>query len=163
MPVPSPTMTLPLAKSPELSVYEIIIARVTDDPVLSSVVQAWHHTPFNFAPVPIQKLPAIRIEAGAGSVVPQNMVADTNTMQIGFVLEVAQGFHGDLMNLWHALRKCVNVHDDDWLANPVNLIPNVSYRNCFWIQPAITYNPNFDTRALLSTAILSVSFAVREC
>lgn len=163
MPVPKVTSTLPLDKSPELAVYEAIIGRVTDDPVLSKVVQAWHHTPFNFAPVPIQKLPAIRIEAGAGSITPDNKLGDTNTIIIGFVLEVSQGYHGDLMNLWHALRRCINVHDDDWLAKALLGIPNVSYRNIAWQQAAITYNPDFDTRALISTAVLSVSLAIREC
>jgi hypothetical protein len=163
MPVPLVTSTLLLDKSPELTVYELVIARVTDDPVLKGIVQSWHHTPFNFAPAPIQKLPAIRIEAGAGSITPQNKLGDTNTLQIGFVLEVAQGYHGDLMNLWHALRKCVNVHNDDWLASALSAVPHVTYRNMAWQQAAITYTPNFDSRALISTAVLSVSLAIREC
>jgi hypothetical protein len=163
MPVPAVTSTLPLAKSPELAVYELIIARVTDDPILSQVVQSWHHTPFNFAPAPIQKLPAIRIESGAGSITPQNMLGDTNTIQIGFVLEVAQGYHGDLMNLWHALRNCINSHNDGWLASALSAVPHVVYRNIAWQQAAITYTPNFESRALISTAILSVTLAIREC
>ena len=163
MPVPKVTSTLPLDKSPELAVYEAIIGRVTDDPVLSKVVQAWHHTPFNFAPAPLQKLPAIRIEAGAGSITPQNMISDQSTIQIGFVLEVAQGYHGDLMNLWNALRKCIGVHKDDWLASALSAVPNVMYKSMAWQQAAITYTPNFETRALISTAILSVSLSIREC
>jgi len=163
MPIPAVTSTLPLTKSPELAVYELIIGRVTDDPVLSKVVNSWHHTPFNFAPAPIQKLPAIRIEAGAGTITPQNMLGDSHTIQIGFVLEVAQGYHGDLMNLWSALRKCINVHKDDWLASALSAVPNVMYKSIAWQQAAITYTPNYESRALISTAILSVSLSIREC
>lgn len=163
MPIPKVTSTLPLDKSPELLIYELVIARVTDDPVLKGVVQSWHHTPFNFAPAPIQKLPAIRIEAGAGSIVPQNMLGDLHTIQIGFVLEVAQGYHGDLMNLWSALRKCMSVHKDEWLASSLTTVPNIVYRNMLWQQAAITYTPNFDSRALISTAVLTVSLAIRDC
>ena len=163
MPIPKVTSTLPLDKSPELAVYEAIIGRVTDDPVLSKVVQSWHHTPFNFAPAPIQKLPAIRIEAGAGSISPENMLGDNHTIMIGYVLEVSQGYHGDLMNLWNALRKCINVHHDDWLASDLLGFPNLSYRSMSWQQAAITYTPNYESRALISTAILSVSLSIREC
>jgi len=163
MPVPAVTSTLPLDKSPELTIYELVIAHVTDDPVLKKVVQSWHHTPFNFAPAPIQKLPAIRIEAGAGTISPQNMLGDTHTIQIGFVLEVAQGYHGDLMNLWNALRKCISVHRDDWIASSLSAVPNVVYRNMTWQQAAITYTPNFESRALISTAVLSISLGIREC
>ena len=115
------------------------------------------------APAPIQKLPAIRIEAGAGSISPENMLGDNHTIMIGFVLEVSQGYHGDLMNLWNALRKCINVHHDDWLASDLLGFPNLSYRSMSWQQAAITYNPIYDTRALISTAVLSVSLAIREC
>ncbi|CAB5206974.1 hypothetical protein UFOVP184_4 [uncultured Caudovirales phage] len=163
MPIPNQTMTLDLEKSPELLVYEAVIGRVTDDPVLSKVVQSWHHTPFNFAPVPIQKLPAIRIEAGAGGVSPETLTSDLNVVQIGFVLEVAQGYHGDLMNLWHAIRRCISSHNDDWMAMHLANRPNVVYRNMVWQQPAITYSPNPESRTLLSTAILSVSLAIRDC
>ena len=162
MPIPDKTFTLPLDKSPELHVYEAVIARVTDDPVLSAVIKTFHHTPFNFAPVPIQKLPAMRIEAGAGSINGDTFSRDENTIQIGFVLEVAQGYHGDLMNLWSALRKCISVHNDDWMALALDGVPGTMYKAMNWTQAAITYNPNLDTRTLLSTAVLSVSLAIRE-
>jgi len=163
VPIPKITSTLPLDKSPELSIYEAVIKRVTDDPVLSSVVQSWHHTPFNFAPAPLQKLPAIRIEAGAGAITPETKLGDANVLQIGFVIEVAQGYHGDLMNLWNALRKCISVHEDDWLATSLDPLVNVSYRSMSWQQSAITYTPNIETRTLISTAILSINTVIREC
>lgn len=159
---PRKTSTLPLPKSPELAIYEAVINHVETSSVLSSVVKRFESTPFNFAPAPVSLLPAIRMEAGAGGLDTRTMDADTNTLLIAFVLEVAQGYHGDLMNLWHALRKRINIHRDDWLALALQGTTGLIYNSMSWNQAAVTYTPVPDSRTLISTAVLAITFTTRD-
>lgn len=161
-----PPVGLPkLPVSPEQRIYEAVIAHVTSDPLLSSVVQSFTHTPFMFSPPPLQRLPMIRIEAGSGTYDTQTMTTDRVTMMIGFVLTVANGDHRDLMNLWSALRACIKVHHDDWLTSALAAanVHDLNYGGMMWRQPAITYQPIPETRALESTAVLEIFYRIKDC
>lgn len=159
-----PPLGLPkLPVSPEQRIYESVINHVTSDALLDSVVQSWTHTPFSFAPPPIQRLPMIRIEAGAGSIDTQTMTTDRNSIMIGFVLTVANGDHRDLMNLWSALRACIKTHHDDWLASALQGVHDFTYGGMMWRQAAITYQPIPETRALESTAVLEIYYRIKDC
>lgn len=156
-------MAINLDPAPEEMVYNAIIQRVQTDPKLSKVCGEIYATPFRFDPPPIQLLPMIRIEAGAGPINSYTMVADRTSLLIGFVLQVANGDHRDMMRLWNALRRCINVHRDQWMDQALAGVADLSYHGMSWKQAAITYQPIPKTRALESSAVLEILLAIKDC
>lgn len=150
---------LPVA--PEERLYDAIIDRVTADADLKRVVKSFTHTPYPFVPPPITKLPSIRIEAGDGTINSATLTSDQTSIMFAFVLRVADGEHRDLMRLWNALRKAISVHQDSWLAVTLKGT-GIIYSGMLWRQPGITYRPDLDTKALETTAVLEITYTIRE-
>lgn len=150
---------LPVA--PEERIYDAVIHRIENDTDIKRVVKSITSTPYPFVTPPLTKLPAIRIEAGDGTVNSATMTGDRTSLSIAFVLSIADGEHRDLMRLWNAVRKAIAVHDDSWLAMSLKNT-GLIYESAVWRQPGITYRPNMDTKALESTAILEITYTIRE-
>lgn len=170
--MPTPTIesgTVNTAAAPIAISYAAIIDHVRAtlpdflqaDPEKPATAVRIESTPYKFDPAVLQNLPLLIIECGSGPIGDRTAVEDDTSFVVAFTIYVANGNHIDLLNLDHAVRQTIKPRFVEWLEAALGDAAEIA--DIGWANPAVTYEPVKETRALKGTATLRVRLAVKGC